>query len=228
MEKKVGISMVLGLAFVFTACNFVDETLAANTVAPAIPEISRQAATSNHENLSPSPTLILVAGGPCPPFALDSLALDFESISEPSGFIHKHYDGADWNQILTGYHSVSLDDRHEWDDLRRNNRAVQFLDRLVCKNYKELSFYEVEDALILNLEKGQSIARHCWQGSVENPLAFAVGSVDLTIPRQTYHDMDGWLYNRLDAAYRIDLAREKFVTIPPENLECVYSYQSGD
>jgi hypothetical protein len=130
--------------------------------------------------------------------------------------------------VFGGFSGEMLDDVHALEELSKDGRSVEFLERMVCRNSGGKAYFEVKDALILNLAKGQSIARICWAGEQPVQPVLAIGHVDLDQPEQVYQGTSGWRYDRLDTVYRIDLERETFTPVPLEGVVYLEVFEGGD
>jgi hypothetical protein len=97
-----------------------------------------------------------------------------------------------------------------------------------CPPYAGEAFFEVKDAVILNLAEDQTIARICWVGEQPIKPVLAWGHVDVNQPEQVYQDTTGWRFDRVDFVYRIDLERETFTPISPEGVVCLEVFEGGD
>jgi hypothetical protein len=194
----------------------VEETDAPTATATAVP-----GATAG-----PTPTPVPAAD--CPPYAFDSIASDFTGITDPALYLGKHYNPGDYNAVFGGFSGEMLDDVHALEELSKDGRSVEFLERMVCRNSGGKAFFEVRDALILALAQDQSIARICWAGEEPIHPVLAIGHVDAAQPAQVYQNTTGWRYDRLDSVYRIDLGRETFTPLSPEGVVCFEVFEGGD
>jgi hypothetical protein len=177
---------------------------------------------------TPGPTPTQVPEADCPPYAFDSIGADIASITDPSLFIGKHYNPVDYSAVLDGFSGEMLDDVHALEQFTKDTLSVDFLERLVCRNSGGIAYFEVKDAVILNLGKDQSIARICWAGDQPIKPVLAWGDVDINQAEQVYQGVTGWRFDRMDFVYRIDLERESFAPMPPEGVVCFEVFEGGD
>lgn len=196
------------------------------TVVDGTPAPTATAAFVLGATAGPTPTLASAAD--CPPFAFNSIAADFASLADASLFIGKHYNPAEYNAVFDGTRGEMLDEVHALEEFYKHTLSVEFLSCLVCHASDGKAYWEVKDAMILNLGPDQSIVRTCWAGQRPVQPVIAIGHVDLNQPEQVYQDTTGWRYDRMDSAYWIDLEREKFTLIPLEGLVCMQILEGGD
>jgi hypothetical protein len=193
-----------------------------------LPSLAPTSTATVMRGSTPGPTSTQVFEADCPPYTFDSIGADFAAFSDPTLFIGKHYNPAEYNAVFGGFSGEMLDDVHALEELSKDGRSVEFLERMVCRNSGGKAYFEVKDALILNLAKGQSIARICWAGEQPVQPVLAIGHVDLDQPEQVYQGTSGWRYDRLDTVYRIDLERETFTPVPLEGVVYLEVFEGGD
>lgn len=241
MNRHTGVFAVLFVAALALGCNLSaastssvqapggnpTETMAQPAQDTALPALTSTVTATALRGSTPGPTPTEVPAADCPPYVLDSIAADFASITDPSQFIGKHYNPADYNAVFGGISGEMLDDVHALERFSKDGLSVDFLSRFVCRNTGGRAFFEVKDAVILNLAKDQSIARICWAGDQPIKPVLAWGHVDVTQPEQVYQDVTGWRYDRVDFVYRIDLEREIFAPMPPEGVVCLEIFEGG-
>lgn len=241
MKKSVTAIPVAFLVAIALGCNLTAAT-APSVLAPvgnptmektavaesaSLPVATSTSAPTTVRGSTPGSTPTLVPPADCPPFAYDSFTADYASTIDPSLFIGKHYNPDDYIALFGGISGEMLDDVHALETFSKETLSVEFLERLVCRNSGGKAYFEVKDAVILNLGKDQSIARICWAGDQPIKPGLAWGHVDVTQPEQVYQDVTGWLYDRVDFVYRIDLEREIFAPMPPEGVVCLEVFEGG-
>jgi len=206
------------------ACNFLTSTVItqAGIVTPMATATTESSATPN-----PTLTPTQAPADQCPPYAFDSFSADFLFIQDPAEFRGKHYDPVEIRNIVDGYAGEMLDDVHALSDLFLGGRRVEFLERLICHAADGKAYFEITDALILNLTEDQTIARICWANGNSIAPILAIGAVDFDHPVQTISNQSGWVYRRLDSAYVVDVGEERIRQIPLEGLECIQPDYGG-
>jgi len=200
MKKHTGLFATLFLAALASGCNLS---------APAI------------RGSTPGPTPTGVPAADCPSYALDSIPADFAAITDPSKFIGKHYNPEVYYAAFGGPNEEMLDEVHALEQFYNGTRAVDFLERLVCRNSDGKMFFEVKDALILNLGKEHSFSSDCWAGEQRIDPVLAYGHMDVNQAEQVIQDVTGRPFDRVDFIYRIDLKRETFAPVPTKGVICL-------
>ena len=194
----------------------------------ALPSLTPTSTPTVMRGSTAGPTPTEVLPGSCPPFALDSISADLSRTIDPTRFIGKHYNPTEYSTAFDGTAGEMLDDVHALEELFKATVRYEFLERLICRNSSGKAFFEVKDAVILNLAVNQSVARLCWAGGQPVQPVLAIGHVDLNQSQQVYRDTTGWRYDRVDMVYRIDLERETFSPLPPEGVVCLEIMEGGD
>jgi hypothetical protein len=242
MKKHADLFAVCSVVVLIAGCNFSaasvqslqapggNPTTEITTTAQetVLPSLAPTSTATVMRGSTPGPTPTLVSAADCPPYALDSIIADNARITDPALFIGKHYNPADYSTVFAGVSGEMLDDVHALEQLSNHTLSIEFLERLVCRNTGGEAFFEVKDAVILNLAKDQTIARICWAGEQPIKPVLAWGQVDVNQPEQVYQDTTGWRFDRVDFVYRIDLERETFTPISPEGVVCLEVFEGGD
>jgi len=226
-KQLSGLAVFLVLCEWKSACKGVT-CIGADTPAPAI---TASAISSVVETVTPRPTLqptgtpAAIPTSACSAFVYDNFAADFTTLQEPAAFRGKHYDQFDFLDAASGYAAEMLNDTYALEEVWQGSRRLEFLLRSVCRDDAGRSYFEIRDALVLNLAKSRSVARVCWVGGIPDSLILAIGIKDSSQPTQTLYDLGGGIFRRLDSAYRMDLEQERFTPIPTNGMECLEPFR---
>ncbi len=202
---------------------FIEETAAAGTALPMPGKTDDTSSDSSGTGqIKQTPTF--VPADQCPPFALDT---EIPPPNNPQGFIGKHYDVLSLPAGLKFKAGMMLDDYHSWTRFLYSGQKLEWLERLICWDAGGVPYFTIIDAIILpRFTDDQTEAGLCWLNGEELHAIIAVGHVDVSGPVGSFHDMEGWKFDRLDYGYRIDLILEKFLALSMEGLECIWPNSS--
>jgi hypothetical protein len=170
------------------------------------------------------PTPTIVPEEQCPNFPLDPLPADFSRLTDPSVLIGKRFGPGEGGEFLIL--ATELDSLSHFlvvSEIETGNLA--WIERFLCWDPDGMPYFEVKGAVLMKpFSSDQSISLDCWSGGDPIVFALAVGSVNVDVEPVEFIDRYGWLFDRLDYGYFLDVVHEKIVPAFTAGWMCMKPY----